>query len=92
MFQTCYGPRVAEFDGILDKLTDRRFRLVEKIIQERIAEGRLCSSDPNFLALSVCCLMDQPMNLFSRRSRPSRYMTNDLANALVHLFLQGAGS
>ncbi len=91
MFQTYYGPRVAEIDGILDKLTDRRFRLVKKIMQEGIAEGQLRPSDPDFLALSVCCLMDQPMNLLSRRSRPGRNLTKDLANSLVHLFLQGAG-
>ena len=91
MFQTYNGPRVPEIDGILDKLTDRRFRLVKKIMQEGITEGRLRPSDPDFLALSVCCLMDQPLNLFSRRSRPNRYLTRDLAHALVELFLQGAG-
>ncbi len=91
MFQTYHGPRVAEVDGILDKLTNRRFRLVKKMMQDGIIEGRLRSSDPDFLALGVCCLIDQPLNLFSRRSQPRRYLTEDLANALVALFLQGAG-
>jgi AcrR family transcriptional regulator len=92
MFQTYHGPPVEEIDGILDKLTHRRFRLVKKIMQDGIAEGRLRPSDPDFLALGICCLMDQPLNLFSRRARPGRYLTDDLANALVGLFLQGAGA
>jgi hypothetical protein len=92
MFQTYHGAQVAEIDGILDKLTDRRFRHVKKIMDEGITEGCLRRSDPDFLAISVCCLIDQPMNLFSRRSRPGRYLTYELANALVELFLQGAGA
>jgi len=91
MFQTYHGPRVAEIDGILDKLTDCRFRLVKKIMLDGITEGRLRPSDPDFLALGICCVVDQPLNLFSRRSQPSRYLTKDLANAFVELFLQGAG-
>jgi AcrR family transcriptional regulator len=81
MSQTYHGPRVAEIDGILDKLTDRRFWLIKKTTQDGIIEGRLRSSDPEFLALGFCCLMDQPLNLFSRRSEPNRYLTDDLATA-----------
>jgi AcrR family transcriptional regulator len=89
MFQTYQGPHVPEIDGILDKLTDRRFRLVTKIMEDGILEGRLQDSPPEFLALSFCCLMDQPINLFTRRSRPGRYLTGNLANSLVSLFLNG---
>jgi len=90
MFQTYHGPRVPEIDGVLDKLTDRRFRLVRKIMEDGITEGRLQNISPEFLALSFCCLMDQPLNLFSRPTRPGRYLTSELANSLVNLFLNGS--
>lgn len=89
MFQTHYGPRVPEIDGILDGLTSRRFRLVTRVMEEAIDQGELRPADPEFLALGFCCLMDQPINVFSRRLRPGRYLTSDLAEALVSLFLQG---
>lgn len=89
MFQTHYGPRTPEIDGILDGLTSQRFRLVTRVMQDGIEAGELRPSDPKFLALSFCCLMDQPINIFSRRPRPGRYLTSDLAEALVMLFLQG---
>lgn len=92
MFQTHYGPRVPEIDGILDGLTSRRFRLVTRVMQEGIAQGELRPADAEFLALSFCCLMDQPINVFSRRPRPGRYLTSALADALVSLFLQGTRS
>lgn len=89
MFQTHYGPRIPEIDGILDGLTTRRFRLVTRVMQEGIDRGELRPADPEFLALSFCCLMDQPINVFSRRSNPGRYLTSELADALVTLFLSG---
>ena len=90
MFQTYHGPRLPEIDGILDGLSKRRFRLVTRIMKEGIAEGRLGNADPEFLSLSFCCLMDQPINLFSRRAEPGRYLTSKLAEALVTLFLHGS--
>lgn len=90
MFQTHYGPRILEIDGILDGLTSRRFRLVTRIMLEGIEQGELRPADPEFLALGFCSLMDQPLNVFSRRSRPSRFLTRELAESLVTLFLQGS--
>jgi len=89
MFQTYFGPTVPEIDGVLDKLTDRRFRLITRVMKEGISTGELTSSDPAFLALSFCCLVDQPINIFSRRLRPRRYLTREFANAIVTLFLKG---
>lgn len=91
MFQTYFGPTVLEIDGVLDKLTEKRFRLVVEVMELGIRTGELCKSDPNFLALSFCSMVDQPLNLFSRKPRPKRYLTPDLAHAIVHLFLAGAG-
>lgn len=90
MFQTYYGPRVPEIDGILDRLTSKRFRLVTKVMQAGVERGELKTANPEFLALSFCCLMDQPINVFSRKTNPRRYLTKELANALVTLFLSGA--
>ena len=91
LFQTYYGPPVEEIKGILDKLTTKRFRLVTETIQGGIEAGELAAADPEFLALSFCCLMDQPINIFSRKKRPGQYLTRDLAMALVGIFLRGGG-
>lgn len=92
MFQTYMGPIVPEIDGVLDKLTDKRFHLVVEIMEQGIRTGELQKSDPAFLALSFCSMVDQPLNLFARKSRPRRYLTPKLANAIVDLFLNGAGN
>lgn len=92
MFQTYMGPTVPELDGVLDKLTEKRSRLVVQIMQRGIRTGELHKSDPAFLALSFCSMVDQPLNLFSRKSRPRRYLTPELARAIVELFLTGAAS
>ena len=90
MFQTYFGPPVAETARILDKLTAARFDLVTRLMQEGIGSGELAPSDPRFLALSFCCLVDQPNNFFSRKPRPGHFLTDELANALVTQFLHGA--
>ena len=91
MFQSYFGPPIAEIDGILDELTEQRFRLVTRIMQDAIRARELKNAHAEFLALSFCCLMDQPINLFSRKPKPARYLTPELAESIVHLFLQGAG-
>lgn len=90
MFQTYFGPSIAEIDGVLDKLTDKRFKLVVGIMEDGIRTKELAESDPEFLALAFCSMVDQPINLFSRKSRPKRYLTDELAQAIVQVFLSGA--
>ena len=90
MFQTYFGPPIAEIDGVLDSLTQQRFLLVTRIMREGLRDGELRKSDAEFLALSFCCLMDQPINLFSRKPNPSRHLTPELATSIVRLFLRGA--
>ena len=92
LFQTYYGPPVEEIKGILDKLTTKRFRLVTETIQSGIESGELASADPEFLALSFCCLMDQPINIFSRKKRPGQFLTQEVAAALVGVFLRGVAA
>ena len=92
MFQTYFGPTVAEIDGILDKLTAKRFKLVVKVMADGTRGGELIGASPEFLALSFCSLVDQPINLFSRKARPQRFLTKELAAAIVGLFLSGAST
>jgi AcrR family transcriptional regulator len=90
MFQTYFGPTVPEIDGVLDKLTEKRFRLVVSIMEHGMRSGELAASNAEFLALAFCSMVDQPLNLFSRKSRPKRYLTQELAHSIVSLFLSGA--
>ena len=90
MFQTYFGPTVPEIDGVLDKLTEMRFRLVVGVMELGIRNGEIRKADPEFLALSFCNMVDQPLNLFSRKPRPKRYLTPELAHAIVDLFWVGA--
>jgi TetR/AcrR family transcriptional regulator len=92
MFQTYFGPTVPEIDGVLDRLTEKRFRLVVSIMEHGMRTGVLAASNAEFLALSFCSLVDQPLNIFSRKPRPKRYLTQDLAHALVNLFMTGASA
>ena len=92
MFQTYFGPPVAEIVGFLDKLTSIRFDLVTQLMRDGIAAGELQPADPEFLALTFCCLMDQPINIFARRAKPKRSLTSQLADAIVDLFLHGVGN
>jgi len=90
MFQSYFGPTVPEIDGVLDKLTEQRFRLVVGIMAYGIRTRDLAESDPDFLALIFCSMVDQPINLFCRKTRPKRYLTPELAHSIVQLFLSGA--
>ncbi len=92
MFQTYFGPTVPEIDGILDKLTEKRFQLVVGVMEHGSRTGELSHSDPKFLALCFCSMVDQPLNLFSRKTRPKRYLTNNLAHSIVNLFMRGAAA
>jgi len=92
MFQTYFGPTVPEIDGVLDKLTEKRFRLVVSIMEHGMRTGALAASNAEFPALSFCSLVDQPLNIFSRKPRPKRYLTQDLAHAIVNLFMTGASA
>ncbi|MDB4637866.1 TetR/AcrR family transcriptional regulator [bacterium] len=92
MFQTYYGPSIPEVSDTIETLTTSRFQLVVDVMKQGIKAGELTDSNPEFLALSFCCLMDQPINLFSRKPDPSQYLTQELAAAIVELFLNGAAS
>ena len=91
MFQTYFGPPIEGIAEFLDELTATRFALVTRLMRDGMKSGELKRADPEFLALSFCNLMDQPINLFARMSHPKRYLTSKLADAIVELFLRGGG-
>ncbi len=92
MFQTYFGPTVPEIDGVLDKLTEKRFRLVVGMMEHGMRTGELSVSNAEFLALSFCSMVDQPLNLFSRKQRPKRFLTFKLVHSLVNLFMKVASA
>lgn len=90
MFQTYFGPRTGEIDGVLDRHSDQRFSIVRDTMKRGVKRKELKASDPEFLAFSFCCLMDQSINLFCRRVNPGEFLTKELADSLVELFAKGA--
>lgn len=90
MFQTYFGPRSGEIDGVLDRYSNQRFAIVRDTMKRGIKRKELKSADPEFLAFSFCCLMDQSINLFCRRADPGEFLTQELADSLVELFAKGA--
>ncbi len=90
MFQTYFGSPLPEVSEVLERLTKARFNLVRKLMRDGMESGELAPSDEKFLALTFCCLMDQPINLFARKPRPGRFLTPALAEAIVTQFLHGA--
>ena len=92
MFQTYYGPTVPEIDGVLDKLTEQRFRLVVSTMKYGMHSGELRDSNAESLALTFCSIVDQPLNLFSRKSRPKRYLTPEFACSIVNMFMTAAAA
>ncbi len=91
MFQTYFGPPIEGIAEFLAELTATRFALVTRLMRDGMKSGELKRADPEFLALSFCNLMDQPINLFARMQEPKRYLTTKLADAIVELFLHGVG-
>lgn len=92
MFQTAYGPPIEEIKQHLDRLASERFGLVRSVIEEGSISGELSTSSADGLALAFCCLMDQHINVLSRLDDPQSYLTPELANWLIELFFDGAGS
>lgn len=90
MFQTAYGPPIAEVREHLDRLASERFDLVRNVMENGVISGELTNSSADGLALAFCCLMDQHINVLSRLGDPKSYLTPELADWLTELFFQGA--
>lgn len=92
MFQTAFGPVIADVTALMEKLASERFGVVRRVIEAGIASGELQPTDADGLTLAFCCLMDQHINLLVRQPRPDELLTPELAVWLVALFFQGAGA
>ncbi len=92
MFQTHFGPVIPGIAEFMAEVADLRFMVIHQIIQEGLNAGELEGGDAASLSLVFCCLMDQHMNVLARLPKPKSRLTPELADALVSMFLCGAGT
>ena len=92
MFQTHYGPPIAELRAFMDGHTARRFAQVVRVMQAGLAAGELRGGDAPALALLFCCIMDQHINVLARLPQGAALLTSARADALVEAFLHGCGA
>lgn len=92
MFQTTFGPAVAELAEFLNEMSARRFAIVAAVMQQGIDMQELHGGEASALALLFCSLMDYHANTLSRLSDPHKRLTDELADALVSAFLYGVAS
>lgn len=69
-------------------LLHQRFRLLELIMADGLANGELSGGDAQSLALVFLGIMD--MHVMAKSNRPQTRLTRELAEGLVELFFSGA--
>ena len=69
-------------------LAHKRFRLIEFIMSDGLANRELSGGDAQSLALVFMGVMD--MHIMAKMSRPELTLTKELGEGLVELFLSGA--
>ncbi len=92
MFQTTFGPTVSELTDFLQAVSDLRFGVVVRVIQEGIDTGELHGGDANSLALLLCSIMDYHANVLTRLPHAASRLTPELADSLVDAFLFGVAT
>lgn len=92
LFHVAYGPPTEGVAEIVAGMTAVRFGLIVWIFREALATGEVRGGSPESLALAFCCLMDQHINVLCSLPNPEFRLTQELADALVMLFLHGAGN
>jgi len=92
MFQTHYGPTIAELREFIEIHTARRFAQIHRVMTDGVASGELRGGDASSLALVFCCLMDQHINILSRFPNAATLLTQERADSLVATFLHGCGT
>ena len=70
------------------KLAHMRFRHLEEIMEEGLANKEIAGGDAQSLALYFLGIMD--MHVMAKSNRPSARLLPELADGLVDLFIQGA--
>ncbi|MEM6570070.1 MAG: TetR/AcrR family transcriptional regulator [Planctomycetota bacterium] len=91
MFQTWYGPSASGLREIVHAHAERRFLLVAGVVQDGLDAGELRGGDAASLALVFCSLMDHHCGALARTEQPGRMLTPERADALLDVFLHGAG-
>ena len=73
-----------------NKLAHGRSTRVAEIMQQALDDEEIFGGDASSLALAFCGFMD--MHVIAKARRPERSLTAELGDALVELFLDGAGT
>lgn len=92
MFQTYYGPPIAELQAFMDGHTSRRFSQVMRVMQDGLDANALRGGDATALALLFCCIVDQHINIVARLAHGATLLTTDRADSLIDAFLNGSGT
>lgn len=87
IFQVFFSPRQQGPPMDRSTLARKRFRLFEHIMRDGLENGELSGGDAQSLALIFMGIMD--MHIMAKASRPQMRLTEELANGLVELFLDG---
>ncbi|HPO16854.1 MAG TPA: TetR/AcrR family transcriptional regulator [Candidatus Hydrogenedentes bacterium] len=77
------GPKVDQ-----SYLQKKRFRLIEEVMTEGLANNEICGGDAQSLALAFLGLMD--MYIMAKNQRPSAKLSKELGEGLVDLLFYGA--
>lgn len=72
------------------QLVQGRLMRVALVMQDALDDEEIFGGDASSLALAFCGFMD--MHVMAKARRPERTLTPELGDALVDLFLDGAGS
>lgn len=92
MFRTYYGQEIEGVTSLVRQMTGIRFGTIAQIIREGLAAGEIAGGDAESLRMVFCCLMDHHAGAFMQLPEPERRLTDELADALVEVFLNGVGT
>ena len=90
IFHTFFAPRHGAPKLDRDGLWESRYSRISKIMQSGIDTGEFAGRNRETLAMAFCGMMD--MHIMVKINRPHTTLSNELGEALVELFLEGARS
>lgn len=88
IFHTFFAPRHGAPKLDRDSLWESRYSRIAKIMQSGIDSGEFAGHSCESLAMAFCGMMD--MHIMVKINRPHTTLSNELGEALVDLFLEGA--
>jgi AcrR family transcriptional regulator len=90
IFHTFFAPRHGAPKLDRDGLWESRYSRIANIMQSGIDSGAFAGRNRETLAMAFCGMMD--MHIMVKINRPHTTLSNQLGEALVDLFLEGANS